>query len=106
MISFSGISYSYTLIYLFQSVDNEILLWEPQLKENSPGEVSNSFHSLNHKCYKTEVVFCCLQGTSDVLQRYPVPMSDIWFIKFSCDFQLSSLAIGDQKALSLYTIVH
>jgi polycomb protein EED len=55
-------------------VDNEILLWEPQLKENSPGE-----------------------GASDVLLRYPVPMCDIWFIKFSCDLHLSSVAIGNQE---------
>ncbi|KFK39391.1 fertilization-independent endosperm protein [Arabis alpina] len=59
---------------LSKSVDNEILLWEPQLKENSPGE-----------------------GTSDVLQRYPIPLCDIWFIKFSCDLHFNALAIGNQE---------
>jgi len=29
-----------------QSVDNEIILWEPIMKEQSPGEVSMSFCSL------------------------------------------------------------
>ncbi|VVA98962.1 unnamed protein product [Arabis nemorensis] len=59
---------------LSKSVDNEILLWEPQLKENSPGE-----------------------GTSDVLQKYPIPMCDIWFIKFSCDLHFNAVAIGNQE---------
>ncbi|KAG7024895.1 Polycomb group protein FERTILIZATION-INDEPENDENT ENDOSPERM [Cucurbita argyrosperma subsp. argyrosperma] len=45
---------------LSKSVDNEIVLWEPKMKEQSPGE-----------------------GTVDILQKYPVPECDIWFIKLS-----------------------
>ncbi|CAN6884885.1 unnamed protein product [Brassica oleracea] len=59
---------------LSKSVENEILLWEPQLKDNSPGE-----------------------GTSDVLLRYPIPNCNLWFIKFSCDLSLNYLSIGNQK---------
>ncbi|KAF3658785.1 Polycomb group protein FIE1 [Capsicum annuum] len=58
----------------FPSVDNEILLWEPKMKENSPGE-----------------------GTVDILQKYPVPECDIWFIKFSCDFHYKTAAIGNRE---------
>ncbi|MCI28619.1 polycomb group protein FIE2-like, partial [Trifolium medium] len=53
------------------SVDNEIVLWEPKVKEQSAGE-----------------------GTVDILQKYPVPECDIWFIKFSCDFHFNAAAIG------------
>nr|GMD49100.1 polycomb group protein FERTILIZATION-INDEPENDENT ENDOSPERM [Ipomoea batatas] len=56
------------------SVDNEIVLWEPKMKEQSPGE-----------------------GTVDILQKYPVPECDIWFIKFSCDFQYKAAAIGNRE---------
>ncbi|KAI4322824.1 hypothetical protein L6164_022481 [Bauhinia variegata] len=59
---------------LSKSVDNEIVLWEPKLKEQIPGE-----------------------GTADVLQKYPVPESDIWFIKFSCDFSYNAVAIGNRE---------
>ncbi|KAM3396278.1 hypothetical protein P3S68_005284 [Capsicum galapagoense] len=59
---------------LSKSVDNEILLWEPKMKENSPGE-----------------------GTVDILQKYPVPECDIWFIKFSCDFHYKTAAIGNRE---------
>ncbi|KAG6483610.1 hypothetical protein ZIOFF_060258 [Zingiber officinale] len=57
--------------YLLQSVDNEIVLWEPKTKEQSPGE-----------------------GAVDILQKYPVPECDIWFIKFSCDFHYNAAAIA------------
>ncbi|OWM81241.1 hypothetical protein CDL15_Pgr007279 [Punica granatum] len=59
---------------LSKSVDNEIVLWEPKMKEQSPGE-----------------------GTVDILQKYPVPECDIWFIKFSCDFHYQSVAIGNRE---------
>ncbi|CAH8339982.1 unnamed protein product [Eruca vesicaria subsp. sativa] len=66
---------------LSKSVENEILLWEPILKDN-PGE-----------------------GTSVVLVRYPIPNCNLWFIKFSCDLFLNYLTIGnDQKAI-VYTIL-
>ncbi|KAG8472421.1 hypothetical protein CXB51_035349 [Gossypium anomalum] len=59
---------------LSKSVDNEIVLWEPKMKEQSPGE-----------------------GTADILQKYPVPECDIWFIKFSCDFHYNAAAIGNRE---------
>ncbi|KAI6690507.1 polycomb group protein FIE1 [Syzygium oleosum] len=59
---------------LSKSVDNEIVLWEPKMKEQSPGE-----------------------GSVDILQKYPVPECDIWFIKFSCDFHYNSIAIGNRE---------
>ncbi|MCD7463905.1 hypothetical protein HAX54_051682 [Datura stramonium] len=59
---------------LSKSVDNEIVLWEPKMKEQSPGE-----------------------GTVDILQKYPVPECDIWFIKFSCDFHYKAAAIGNRE---------
>ncbi|KAG6487513.1 hypothetical protein ZIOFF_056100 [Zingiber officinale] len=68
--------------YLLQSVDNEIVLWEPKTKEQSPGE-----------------------GAVDILQKYPVPECDIWFIKFSCDFHYNAAAIGTLSLLSLYLAV-
>ncbi|KAL6536759.1 Polycomb group protein fie2 [Orobanche minor] len=55
---------------LSKSVDNELVLWEPKMKEQSPGE-----------------------GTIDILQKYPVPECDIWFIKFSCDFHYNTAAV-------------
>nr|GMD56171.1 polycomb group protein FERTILIZATION-INDEPENDENT ENDOSPERM isoform X1 [Ipomoea batatas] len=39
------------------------------------------------------------EGTVDILQKYPVPECDIWFIKFSCDFQYKAAAIGRMKVL-------
>ena len=33
------------LFCYFQSVDNEIVLWEPKLKDQSPGEVRIPYHS-------------------------------------------------------------
>ncbi|KAK1308256.1 Polycomb group protein FIE2 [Acorus calamus] len=62
---------------LSKSVDNEIILWEPKIKDQSPGE-----------------------GTVDILQKYPVPECDIWFIKFSCDFHYNAAAIDETKFLS------
>ncbi|XP_028794315.1 polycomb group protein FIE1-like isoform X2 [Neltuma alba] len=59
---------------LSKSVDNEIVLWEPKVKEQTPGE-----------------------GVADILQKYPVPECDIWFIKFSCDFHYNAAAIGKRK---------
>ncbi|CAK9225721.1 unnamed protein product [Sphagnum troendelagicum] len=60
---------------LSKSVDNEIVLWEPLYKE--PGITAN-------------------EGKVDVLQKYPVPDCDIWFIKFSCDFHFNTLIIGNR----------
>ncbi|GJS18380.1 polycomb group protein fertilization-independent endosperm [Tanacetum coccineum] len=57
-----------------KSVDNEFMLWEPKMKEHSPGE-----------------------GTVDILQKYPVPECDIWFIKLSCDFHYNAAAIGNRE---------
>ncbi|KAL5230736.1 hypothetical protein ABZP36_029512 [Zizania latifolia] len=59
---------------LSKSVENEILLWEPIIKEESPGE-----------------------SRVDVLQKYPVADCNIWFIKFSCDFHFNQLAIGNRE---------
>lgn len=59
---------------LSKSVDHEIILWEPKVKEQSPGE-----------------------GAADILQKYPVPECDIWFIKFSCDFHFKACAIGNRE---------
>lgn len=59
---------------LSKSVDNEFVLWEPKMKEQSPGE-----------------------GTVDILQKYPVPECDIWFIKLSCDFHYNAAAIGNRE---------
>ncbi|KAG2271199.1 hypothetical protein Bca52824_065754 [Brassica carinata] len=59
---------------LSKSVENEIQLWEPILKENFPEE-----------------------GTSDVLLKYPIPNCNLWFIKFSCDLFLNYLSIGNQE---------
>lgn len=61
---------------LSKSVDNEIVLWEPLYKV--PGTTSN-------------------EGKVDILQKYPVPECDIWFIKFSCDFHFNTLAIGNRE---------
>ncbi|KAE8637212.1 hypothetical protein CSA_021115 [Cucumis sativus] len=36
-------------------------------------------------------------GTVDILQKYPVPECDIWFIKFSCDFHYNAAAIGNRE---------
>ncbi|KAK6946847.1 WD40 repeat [Dillenia turbinata] len=57
-----------------KSVDNELVLWEPKMKEQSPGE-----------------------GSVDILQKYPVPECDIWFIKFSCDFHYNYAAVGNDN---------
>lgn len=59
---------------LSKSVDNEIVLWDPQMKEQSPGE-----------------------GSADILMKYPVPECDIWFIKFSCDFHFNAVAVGNRE---------
>eukprot|EP00253_Pinus_taeda_P025317 PITA_25317 len=36
-------------------------------------------------------------GVVDILQKYPVPECDIWFIKFSCDFHYNSMAVGNRE---------
>lgn len=36
----------------------------------------------------------------DILQKYPVPECDIWFIKFSCDFHYNAAAIGNEIVLA------
>ncbi|KAK8467866.1 hypothetical protein PHAVU_007G166700 [Phaseolus vulgaris] len=59
---------------LSKSVDNEIVLWEPKVKEQTPGE-----------------------GVVDILQKYPIPECDIWFIKFSCDFHFDIAAVGNRE---------
>jgi polycomb protein EED len=61
---------------LSKSVDNEIVLWEPLYKV--PGTTAN-------------------EGKVDVLQKYPVPECDIWFIKFSCDFHFNNLSVGNRE---------
>ncbi|KAK3119060.1 hypothetical protein QOZ80_9BG0713010 [Eleusine coracana subsp. coracana] len=57
-----------------KSVENEIVLWEPKINEQSLAE-----------------------RTIDILQKYPVPECDIWYMKFSCDFHFNQLAIGNRK---------
>ncbi|GJX26433.1 polycomb group protein fertilization-independent endosperm [Tanacetum coccineum] len=57
-----------------KSVDNEVVLWEPKMKEHSPGE-----------------------GTVDILQKYSGPECDIWFTKLSCDFHYNAAAIGNRE---------
>ncbi|KAK4484373.1 hypothetical protein RD792_006952 [Penstemon davidsonii] len=77
----------------FPSVDSELVLWEPRMKEQSPGE-----NDLILNCcaaYKPFNEF--VQGTVDILQKYPVPECDIWFIKFSYDFHLKTVAIGNRE---------
>ncbi|EFJ32504.1 hypothetical protein SELMODRAFT_143777 [Selaginella moellendorffii] len=59
---------------LSKSVDNEIVLWEPIFREHSSND-----------------------GAVDVIQKYPVPDWDIWFIKFSCDFYFSTMSIGNRE---------
>ncbi|KAI3933620.1 hypothetical protein MKW92_030452 [Papaver armeniacum] len=54
---------------LSKSVDNVIVLWE-----QGPGE-----------------------STVDILQKYPVPECDRWYIKFSCDFHYNTIAIGNRE---------
>ncbi|KHN27974.1 Polycomb group protein FERTILIZATION-INDEPENDENT ENDOSPERM, partial [Glycine soja] len=56
---------------LSKSVDNEMILWGPKVKEQTPGE-----------------------GVVDVLHKYPIPDCNIWFIKFSCDFHFNIVAVG------------
>lgn len=36
-----------------------------------------------------------MQGSIDVLQKYPVKNCKNWFVKFSCDFYFNQLAIGN-----------
>ncbi|XP_010236415.2 polycomb group protein FIE2 [Brachypodium distachyon] len=59
---------------LSKSVDDEIVLWKPEINDKNPAE-----------------------NSIDVLQKYPVPYCDVWFIKFSCDFHFNHLAIGNRK---------
>ncbi|WVZ00223.1 hypothetical protein V8G54_026292 [Vigna mungo] len=58
---------------LSKSVDDEIMLWEPKVKEEITGT-----------------------GAFDVLQKYPIPACDIWFIKFSCDFHFNIATVGNR----------
>ncbi|KAL2594270.1 hypothetical protein AAZV13_12G179750 [Glycine max] len=60
----------------FLSVDNEMILWGPKVKEQTPGE-----------------------GVVDVLHKYPIPDCNIWFIKFSCDFHFNIVAVGNKILL-------
>ncbi|TKY48982.1 Polycomb group protein FIE2 [Spatholobus suberectus] len=75
-VQFPGTVYFWWLgdFILSKSVDNEIILWEPKVKEQTPGE-----------------------GVVDVLQKYPIPECDIWFIKFSCDFHFNIAAVGNRE---------
>ncbi|XP_022772488.1 uncharacterized protein LOC111315178 [Durio zibethinus] len=41
--------------------------------------------------------FILSKGTTDILQKYPVPECDIWFIKFSCNFHYNVAAIGNRE---------
>ncbi|KAG2371838.1 Polycomb group protein [Vigna angularis] len=59
---------------LSKSVDDEIMLWEPKVKEEITGT-----------------------GAVDVLQKYPIPECDIWFIKFSCDFHFNIATVGNRE---------
>ncbi|KOM26351.1 hypothetical protein LR48_Vigan252s006300 [Vigna angularis] len=59
---------------LSKSVDDEIMLWEPTVKEEITGT-----------------------GAVDVLQKYPIPACDIWFIKFSCDFHFNIATVGNRE---------
>lgn len=43
----------------------------------------------------TRNIMIFVQGTVDILQKYPVPECDIWFIKFSCDFHYKAAAVGN-----------
>ncbi|XP_014522006.2 polycomb group protein FERTILIZATION-INDEPENDENT ENDOSPERM isoform X2 [Vigna radiata var. radiata] len=58
---------------LSKSVDDEIMLWEPKVKDEITGT-----------------------GAVDVLQKYPIPECDIWFIKFSCDFHFNIATVGNR----------
>ncbi|KAL5151685.1 Polycomb group protein FIE1 [Glycine soja] len=59
---------------LSKSVDNEIILWEPKVNEQTPGK-----------------------GVVDVLHKYPIPDCNIWFIKFSCDFHFNIVTVGNRE---------
>ncbi|KAK3120969.1 hypothetical protein QOZ80_8BG0644110 [Eleusine coracana subsp. coracana] len=59
---------------LSKSVENEILLWESSTNQINP-----------------------TKGSIDILQKYPVPKCNLWFMKFSCDFHFSLLAIGNNE---------
>lgn len=49
----------------------------------------------------TQSIVIFVQGTVDILQKYPVPECDIWFIKFSCDFHYKAAAVGNARHYAL-----
>ncbi|KAG2271200.1 hypothetical protein Bca52824_065755 [Brassica carinata] len=59
---------------LSKSTANEILLWQPQIKDNSLGE-----DALN------------------ILLSYPINHCNHWSIKFSCDLSMNYVSIGNEK---------
>ncbi|MBA0668392.1 hypothetical protein Goklo_001313 [Gossypium klotzschianum] len=56
-----------------------------------------SVHSNYVDCNRWLGDFVLSKGTADILQKYPVPECDIWFIKFSCDFHYNAAAIGNRE---------
>ncbi|KAF3605039.1 hypothetical protein DY000_02049626 [Brassica cretica] len=59
---------------LSKGTANEILLWQPQIKDNSLGE-----DALN------------------ILLSYPINHCNHWSIKFSCDLSMNYVSIGNEK---------
>ncbi|KAK7351300.1 hypothetical protein VNO77_10636 [Canavalia gladiata] len=59
---------------LSKSVENEIILWEPKGRERITGK-----------------------GLVDILQIYPVPQCNLWYMKFSCDFHYNAVAMGNNE---------
>ncbi|KAH0880095.1 LOW QUALITY PROTEIN: hypothetical protein HID58_067489, partial [Brassica napus] len=80
-------------LYLI-STANEILLWQPQIKDNSLGEVRISFllytqqsHSVNYRLKFFVLLF--LQDALNILLSYPINHCNHWSIKFSCDLSMN-----------------